>query len=646
MFIKTPYRTVLFSTVLLFLCGTLFAQPKDIDKNLYKASTIPDSLKENANAVLRYSSDEIVVKSSGKATYSRYHLITVLNDKADDEALLVLPYERKYNSVESIEMNIYDANGKLIKKYRKGDMYDRSAVSDMTIVTDDRYLAIKHNIASYPATIEVNYEYDMSSFINLPSWDIQDSETAVQTAYCKVSVNPALGFRYSAKNVNLPVDKKAEGELETYSWQAKNIKAEKPEDDVPGWRTHKAISFATNQFNFFGRQGDISTWLNFGKWIQGLNNDVCTLPEARAEEIRKMTADLKTDKEKAKFLYKYMQQNTRYVSIQLGIGGLKPFPASFVDQKKYGDCKALSNYMYALLKAVNIPSYYAIINAGVNKESADEKFPYDPFNHVILCIPFKSDTTWLECTSTTQPFGQLGTFTENRKALLITEDGGKLVNTPRSTMQNNIFNSDVHLTLNADGGAKANIKILSTGEYRDTYVNMASAKTDQQKEFLIKQLHMKQPSTLDFKISDNKEDVKEVDIELGFDRFCDVSAGDKQFYRPRAFDLWSYTIPIVDKRRADFYFEHPMQKICTTTIDLPAGFEIESLPTNVSLKFTYGSYDVNYKYIADKNQVLSTTTFALTNQQIPAAKYNELQQYLDNIAKAQNKKLVIRHKAS
>lgn len=646
MFMRTTYRTALFGAVLMFLSGLLLAQPKDLDKNLYKASTIPDSLKENANAVVRYASDEITVKGPGKATHSHYRLVTILNEKADDEAILYIAYERKYNAVSGIEMNVYDADGKLTKKYRRSDMYDGSAVDDMTIVTDDRYLAKKHTIASYPVTIEISFDDDLNSFVNLPSWYIQDEETAVQNAYCKVSVNPAVGFRYKAKNIDLPVSKKTEGEYETYTWLAKNLKAEKPEDDSPAWRTKKVINFTTNQFTFFGRPGDISTWTSYGKWVQDLNSDVCTLPEPRAEEIRQMTANLKTDKEKAKFLYKYMQQNMRYVSIQLGIGGFKPFPASFVDQKKYGDCKALSNYMYALLKAVNIPSYYAFINAGTNKEPADDNFPYDPFNHAILCIPFKGDTTWLECTSTTQPFGKLGTFTENRKALLITENGGKLVNTPRSTMQNNTFNSDVHLTLNADGGAKANIKILSTGEYRDTYVNMASAKTDQQKEFLIRQLHMKQPSALDFKISDNKEDVKEVDIDLEFDRFCDVSAGNKQFYRPRAFDLWSYTIPVVEKRKADFYFEHPMQKTCTTTIDLPNGFEIESLPTNVSLKFSYGSYDVNYQYLADKNQVVSTTMFALTNQQIPAAKYNELQQYLDNIAKAQNKKLVIRHKAS
>jgi len=87
------------------------------------------------------------------------------------------------------------------------------------------------------------------------------------------------------------------------------------------------------------------------------------------------------------------------------------------------------------------------------------------------------------------------------------------------------------------------------------------------------------------------------------------------------------------------------KKTCVTTIDLPPGFEIETLPINQSLKFTYGSYEVRYAYDAAKNQVTSMAKFNITNQVIPAAKYNEMQQYLDAVARAQNKKLVIRRKA-
>jgi hypothetical protein len=623
-----------------------YCQSEEIPKELYLASTIPDSLKENANSVIRYSEVIVTVKGAGKETIKFHEIITVLNEKGDDEAEMVMGYNKKYDSYSNIEMRVYNENGVSIKKYHKSDMYDGSAAGDETMVTDERFLAVKHTIATYPQTIETEYEEDVSSFISLDSWQIQNkTEKSIQKSVYVIRVNPSVGFRYKCENMDVKPDKKSADGFDIFTWRIKNLKAIKKEENVLPWKILPVILFATDAFNCYGYAGDFSTWQSFGKWIQSLNSDVCTLSPERIAEIKKMTDSIKTDKEKARFLYTYMQKSMRYVSIQLGIGGFKPFPATFVDQKKYGDCKALSNYMRALLKAVDINADYAIIRAGVNAKPADFSFPHNAFNHAILCIPLKNDTTWLECTSSTMPFGKLGPFTENRTALIINDDGGKLVNTPRSTMQDNQFNCEAHLVFDANGGAKAQIKILATGGYREEYVEVEALKIDKQKEFFMDRLKIKQPIAFDFMPSIDKDGVKEVDINLEYDKFCDIVAADKQFYRPRVFDLMAFTIPIEENRKSDYYFEHPLQKSCITTIDLPAGFEVETLPSNQSLKFTYGNYEIKYVYDPAKNQVMSTAKFILTNQVIPAAKYTEMQQYIDAVAKAQNKKLVIRRKA-
>jgi hypothetical protein len=617
---------------------------QDIPKSLYVAATIPDSLKENANSVVRYQMEDHAVKGPGKATNKVHSIVTVLNEKADDEAIMNLSYNKKYDSYSSIEMRVYNEKGDLIKKYHKGDMYDGSATSGSDLLTDERFMAVRHTIAAYPTTIEIEYEEDLSSILDLGRWQIQGNEQSVENTYYHITIDSSAGFRYLNKNTTIKPVKTAVNGKDEYLWTAKNLKAIKKEVGAEAWRVFPRIYLAESKFNFFGYPGDLSSWKSYGDWQKALNADVCSLSPEREAEIRKMTDSIKTDKGKAKFLYNYMQQNMRYVSIQLGIGGMKPFPATFVDQKKYGDCKALSNYMGALLKAVGIPSCFAIINAAVNGEPANPSFPFDSFNHVILCVPFKGDTTWLECTVSTQPFGKLDSFTENRRALLVTEDGGKLVNTPRSTMQDNQFNSEAHLTLNADGSAKATVKILSTGGYRDEYIGISSLKIDEQKEEVMHMLNIRQPLVFDYNPSTDKDGVKEVDINLEYDKFCDIIAGDKQFYRPRVFDLMAFSVPIEENRKTDYYFDHPLQKSCVTTIDLPAGFQVETLPVNQSLKFAYGHYDINYVYDAAKNQVISTAKFNITNHVIPAAKYTELQEYLDGVAKAQNKKLVIRKK--
>lgn len=624
---------------------SVLAQDKSLPKDYYKASAIPDSLKEGADAVVRYAYDEITVKNQSKVVKKHHSIVTILNEKGEDEARLLIYYDKKFNSVGSVEMVAYNADGVPLKKYHKSDMYDRAAVDGISIVTDDRMLMLSHSLASYPSTIEISYETTSNSYLDLSSWYYQEPERAIQYAECVVKADPASGLRFKSHNTNIAPVKTTDDGYDKYSWVVRSVKAIKPEQDAVNWQVFPSIDFATNSFTFAGLPGNFTTWADFGKWQQALNSDVCPLPPQRVEQIRAMTANLPTDREKAKFLYKYMQDNMRYVSIQLGIGGLKPFPASFVDEKKYGDCKALSNYMLALLKAVNIPAYYAVIRAGENERPADLGFPSSNFNHVIVCIPFKGDTTWLECTSNTKPFGKLGAFTENRNALLITETGGQLVNTPKSTMADNQFNSEAHITFDENGGAKAKVKITATGGYRDDLIGLASLKSAEQKETLIRMLNMKQPNLFEVSPADDKDGTKEVTLDLEFDKFCDIASGNKMFYRPRVFDLWKATLPIAEKRKSDFYFSTPIQKSCVTTIDLPQGYEVETLPVNQTLKFTYGSYEVRYAYNAAKNQVLSTTTLQLNNHVIPAAKYTEMQQYMDNIAKAQNKKLVIRKKA-
>lgn len=622
-----------------------FCQFKPVAQALYQAATIPDSLKEDANIVVRYSFNEEIIKGPGKSQSKTHTIITVLNEKGDGAAQLGVQYDKQFNKVDDVKMLVYDASGKQIKKYSKSDMYDRSASDNETLASNSRILLLEHTISAYPTTIEVFIEKTDNSRLDVGNWQIQRPEVAVQNSEYKISAVPSVGFRYLNHNTNIKPHQSKEGDYDVYSWDVHNIKATKPEEDAPGWTIYPFISFAANSFEFDGLPGDLSTWQSYGKWYQGLNAGVNSLSPQREEEIRTMVSHLPNDKAKAKFLYEYMQKNMHYVSIQLGIGGLKPFAATFVDQKKYGDCKALSNYMVALLKAINIPAYYAIIQGGVNERPADPSFPSDPFNHIVVCVPFKGDTTWLECTSTTAIFGKLGPFTENRNALLVTENGGKLVNTPKSTHQDNTFDSVVDVILDDEGGATANIKIKSTGEYRDMYIAISSEKLDLQKSFFIKQLNLKQPSQLQFKDAADKDGMKELNIDLEYDRYTDVMTGDKRFYRPQAMDIWRATVPVLEKRKADYYFEHPMLKTCTTNITLPAGYEAETVPANTSLKFSYGSYEVNYVYNREKNTVVSTAKFLLTNHVIPAAKYTEMQVYLDNIVKAQNKKLVIRKKA-
>lgn len=124
--------------------------------------------------------------------------------------------------------------------------------------------------------------------------------------------------------------------------------------------------------------------------------------------MKQLTKNATTDKEKARLIYQYMQDKTRYISVQLGIGGFMPTKAEEVDRVGYGDCKALTNYTHALLNAVGVTSYHAIIYNDTQKVSFDPEFSSVQGNHMILYLPLTDEEIWLECTSQKYPFGYIG----------------------------------------------------------------------------------------------------------------------------------------------------------------------------------------------------------------------------------------------
>ena len=95
----------------------------------------------------------------------------------------------------------------------------------------------------------------------------------------------------------------------------------------------------------------------FDKILSGTDE----LPEETKVKIKNLVGNEKDPIKKAKIVYKYVQEKSRYVSIQVGIGGWKPMLANDVDRLGYGDCKALIKLYKSFLNAVDVPSYYTII---------------------------------------------------------------------------------------------------------------------------------------------------------------------------------------------------------------------------------------------------------------------------------------------
>src|SRR3546814_899435 len=209
------------------------------------------------------------------------------------------------------------------------------------------------------------------------------------------------------------------------------------------------------------------------------------LPAQMVAYVKALVAGLASDKEKAAVLYGFLQRKTRYVSIQIGIGGFKPMAAATVDRLGYGDCKGLVNYMRALLAVVDIPSYYCVVEAGNAKRGIRADFAsMDQGNHVILCVPLEQDTVWLECTSQRLPFGFLGSFTDDRTVWACTPEGGKLLKTPGYAVAASTQERRAELQLAGDGTVAGHMQTVFSGGQYDNHLEIAESNGGEQMKML------------------------------------------------------------------------------------------------------------------------------------------------------------------
>jgi hypothetical protein len=372
-----------------------------------------------------------------------------------------------------------------------------------------------------------------------------------------------------------------------------------------------------------------------------LNKGRDVLPETTKNKILELTKDLKTTEEKTRALYTYLQGKTRYVSIQLGIGGWQPFDATTVDQTGYGDCKALSNYMVAMLKEAGIKGYYTLIMAGKNAPEVTPDFPNDQFNHIIVAVPNNRDTLWLECTSQTNPFGYLGHFTGDRKALIVTENGGKLVHTLRYTANQNQQTRYAEVDVTRTGDAKAKVKTTYTGlQYENDGLQfILNNQYDEQKKWIQRNTSIPNFDVMSFVMTDQKDKIPSATVkaELDLRRFATVT-GKRIFVTPNLMNRSTLIPEKLETRRTNVVMKSAYSHTDTIRYRLPEGIYPEFMPP--SLKFTsrFGEYEATFTL--DQDNLIYIRKLKMNKGEFPADSYNELVEFYRNLNKADNTKMV------
>jgi hypothetical protein len=630
-------RRAAFAT-LIFLCSVA-ALANNGD---FAVSKISPALLKNANAVLRVEELRFDINSIRETITRNRYVVTILNEAGDRWAEFA-EYYNTHREIASVEGILYDANGKQLKKIRKKDIEDVSGVSDINLIDDNRLKRHNFYYKVYPYTVEYSFEIIQKATLFFPMWAPQGGEfISVEKSSMTVVCNADYKFRYRSFLYTGEPAVTSDKNKRISTWSATDMPAIVREQYSPLWHElTTVVILGPTEFQMDFYKGNMASWQDFGKFVHALKEGRDELPENVKQTVRELTASVADTKDKIARLYKYMQKQTRYIGIQLGIGGWQPFDAKFVAAKGYGDCKALTNYMYSLLKEAGIPSYYALIRAGKNATYITDDFPSQQFNHVILCIPLQKDTVWLECTSQTMAAGYLGDFTADRYALLVDENGGKLTRTPKYGLKENLQIRNIKSKIDETGTLWASTQTRYEGLQQDDLHGLINnLSKDKVKEYLHEELDFPTYDITTFSYKEDNSSLPAIDesLEIVVSNYASVT-GKRLFVTPNIMTKSYRKLADAEKRKTDILLNLEYRDVDTVEIELPGGYELESIPKSVSISSQFGQYSSTLKLAG--NKLMYYRSIEQYSGRFPASQYADLVRYYDAVYKADRNKVVL-----
>lgn len=624
----------------LFLLCTQLSWSQSIS---YASILIPEELKKDVNSITREEVREIEIVSQTRMLNKYKRAVTVLNESALEDLSNVLFYS-KGDKVKSVEAIIYDSQGKQLKKYARKDFVDQAYSQFQGGVSDDRVMTFTHKSLTFPITVYFEYELETSNTAFVPGfWPITQAYQSIQSAKYRITAPADLGLERLKRNLhyfeNLEEKELANGweyRVTAYKGLPDEALSPRQEELIP------QVLFRLKNFSLEGVKATVTDWNSYGKWMY--DNMLLTssdVPENIRAEVKSLVANETTDLGKAKRIYEYMQQRSRYVAIMLGIGGWKPMSVESVHKLGYGDCKALTNYVRVLLNEVGVPAYYTILHSSESAKSMTADFPSFQGNHVILALPQGDDYLFVECTNQYLPFGYMLEANADRDVLVVKPTGGEIVRTPKQNGAQSLFTLTGKVKVDENAGLTAEFTTHNSGNFYIDRLSLTRAKEVDRMQYLREELaHYRQLGINSYAYEDfGAKGEFEENFSIHAEKVGDISSDRillpiQLFYRssniPTRHRVRTLPVEIQSEFSIDQKFE----------VMLPEGYVLEAKPDDISLATDFGNYRL--KITAKDDSTLEVThLFEMKKGTHPKEAYNAYRKFREDVARADQSKIAI-----
>ena len=584
-----------------------------------------------------YSTDIIC----DKLTHAVMHFkktTTILHESASDFGFFSCTCS-KSNQLISFKGQVTDASGNIIRKMKIKDL--KKTEYSPYLAIDDYIMYLEYTPSSFPVTVTYEWELDCKdNLVEFPPFCPQtDYNVDVKRAAYHLAAPQELGVRYAFKNISQPAEVyKNKAGAQVISLEMTDIpRVKKIPYTRPIYDRVPIAYFAPSLFVYYETQGSLSNWKEFGMWQFGMLRGRDILPEDIRNEIHQLTDSLGDDRQKVEAIYNLLGKKTRYVAILFGIGGQRPASAIDVCSSGYGDCKGLTNFMRAMLQEVGITSNYTTIST-IYRQLLKDFASVGQMNHVILQVPIKNDTIWLECTNPQLPFGYVHGDIAGHDAIEVSRAGGRLVHIPAYPDSTNLARNQIRLQLDGSGIADIDVSSVFYNLRMESRIPVYKMGRDEQKKAIIRMLYAPQ-AEIDKSEFKMEGPVLSLDAHVRSKNY--TTATGKRLFVPVCPIRRDTSIPAVDEERLeDFYIETGYCDEDEIIITLPEGSEIEATPSDVIINESFASF---HSIIKRKgSQIIITNRLLVKSGTYDKSSYSRFIEFMKKVNTAYGQKVVLK----
>ncbi len=635
-------KTLGFIALLLFATSSLSAQ-KNIDPT-------PEDISLAKKTREKYLKDDVaILESSENITFGLNREETKVTVKSSiREKLMNINYRADIKKYE-----FYDSESKIetfTLKYRNDkDTYflvQDEFYKDKDLFYNDarvKHVALDFPVQGYTYNYELDKKYeDVKYFTSLYFNDefpvIEKKITITVPDWLNVELKE---FNFSGNSIEKKQTKDAKNKTTTYVYTLQNVPALFKEENAPGRSyLYPHILVIAKSFQSKGKETTLfNSTADLYKWYKSLVDLMKDDTSVMAEKVKELTANAKTDEEKIKNIYYWVQDNIRYIAFEDGIAGFKPDESNNVFQKRYGDCKGMANLTKQMLKIAGFDARLTWI--GTKHISYDYTTPSLVVdNHMICTLIHKGKKYFLDGTEKFNSLGEYAERIQNKEVMI--ENGEQFIieKVPSSKSDSNKERYKASLVIENEklkGIGEKNYLGESRSQFLYIYNSFESdKKTTALERYLSKNdknIHVDAIKTTDLKNRDIPLNLNfDIEIENKVSRFDDDIYIDLEYLN----DFKNFELK---DRKTDYEFDFKKNYEATIVLKIPAGYKVTQLPENLLAKEK--NYDVAVTFEQKSDEIIYKKAFIFNDGLIKSGEISQWNAFIKNLAAVYNKQIIL-----